>query len=212
MRRLIATAILSLCLLAVAACERDRRPDSDASDGGTRDSAVAEQERVSPWAFEAGGEHQEEIFRKRLPGEDGRIILVPATSLLPGAAAVDSGIENPYAGDADAIAAGERHFAAFNCAGCHAPLGGGGMGPPLTDDDWVYGGEPAQIYLSIMHGRGQGMPAWGAMLPQKVTWELVTYIETLSGIEDYAAELGFSPNINGYSPHLVPRDGNGDEE
>jgi cytochrome c oxidase cbb3-type subunit 3 len=125
---------------------------------------------------------------------------VPATTLFPGGARVDPGIENPFAGDAAAIAAGKRHFAAFNCAGCHAPLGGGGMGPPLSDDDWIYGGEPAQIYLSIVHGRAQGMPAFGAMLPGKTVWELVAYVETLSEIQDAAAELGFDANRGRFEP------------
>ncbi|WP_274423697.1 c-type cytochrome [Chelativorans sp. YIM 93263] len=136
-------------------------------------------------------EEEEGIWEGRLPTGDGRSILIPATTLFPGMARVDPHIENPYSGDTDAIAAGERHFAAYNCAGCHAPLGGGGMGPPLSDNDWIYGGEPAQIYLSIMHGRGNGMPAWASMLPRKTAWEMVAYIGTLSEIEDYAAELGF---------------------
>jgi len=125
---------------------------------------------------------------------------VPATTLFPGAARVDPAIENPYAGDAAAIAAGERHFAAFNCAGCHAPLGGGGMGPPLSDSEWIYGDEPAQIFLTIVHGRPQGMPAFGSMLPGRAIWELVAYIDTLDEIDEPAAELGFDPNRGRFEP------------
>lgn len=136
----------------------------------------------------------------RLPASPEQTILVPATTLFPGGARVDPGIENPFAGDAGAIAAGERHFAAFNCSGCHAPLGGGGMGPPLSDEKWIYGGEPAQIYLSIMHGRAQGMPAFGSMLPARTAWELVAYVESLSEIEDAAAELGFVANRGSFEP------------
>lgn len=127
----------------------------------------------------------------RMPADDGRTILIPATTLFPGNARVDPQVENPYSGDAEAIAAGERHYNAYNCAGCHAPLGGGGMGPPFSDTEWIYGGEPAQIYLSIMHGRGNGMPAWASMLPGKTAWELVAYIETLDQIDNYAREAGF---------------------
>lgn len=88
-------------------------------------------------------------------------------------------IENPYAGDKTAVQRGEELFSAMNCIGCHAPEGGGGMGPPLSDSQWIYGGQPAQIYLSIMQGRPNGMPAWGGTLPSQSIWELVTYIETL---------------------------------
>src|SRR5690606_1244001 len=64
----------------------------------------------------------------RLPAEGDRAAYVPAVTLFPGVARIDPNIQNPYAGDPEALAAGERHFAAFNCGGCHAPLGGGGMG------------------------------------------------------------------------------------
>jgi cytochrome c oxidase cbb3-type subunit 3 len=89
-------------------------------------------------------------------------------------------IRNPYADDANAIVQGEKLFAGMNCNGCHAPLGGGGMGPPLSDRDWIYGGEPAAIYLSIAQGRPNGMPAWGRNLPPTAIWSLVAYIQTLS--------------------------------
>ncbi|MFC6488998.1 c-type cytochrome [Nitratireductor sp. GCM10026969] len=166
-----------------------------------------QQARSPAGTFTPDIEEPEGIWESRLPTGDGRSILVPATTLFPGTARVDPQIENPYSGDSDAIAAGERHFAAYNCAGCHAPLGGGGMGPPLSDNEWIYGGEPAQIYLSIMHGRGNGMPAWASMLPRKTAWEIVAYIETLSGIENYAAELGFEEGGRYQQP-----DDSGEEE
>lgn len=127
----------------------------------------------------------------RLPAPGDLTIYVPNVTLFPGSARLDPGIENPYSGNEAAIAAGERHFNAFNCSGCHAPLGGGGMGPPLTDDQWIHGSGPAQIYLTIMHGRPEGMPAFGSMLPQRTVWEMVAYIETLSEIDNYATHLGF---------------------
>lgn len=130
----------------------------------------------------------------RLPASPDETIMIPATGLFPGEAAVIPEIVNPYSGDAEAIAAGERHFAAFNCAGCHAPLGGGGMGPPLSDDKWIYGSGSAQVFMSIMHGRPNGMPAWASMLPERAVWELVAYIETLDEIENYAQRLGFEDN------------------
>ena len=93
---------------------------------------------------------------------------------------VPAQMKNPYAGDRYAWMQGKKLFTAMNCAGCHAPGGGGGMGPALTDNVWIYGGSPAQIYLTIMHGRPNGMPQWGTVLPPKSIWQLVTYVETLS--------------------------------
>lgn len=89
-------------------------------------------------------------------------------------------IRNPYGDDPNAIVRGEQLFAAMNCNGCHAPLGGGGMGPPLSDREWIYGGTPAAIYLSIYQGRPNGMPAWGRSLPPEALWNLMAYVRTLS--------------------------------
>jgi cytochrome c oxidase cbb3-type subunit 3 len=54
------------------------------------------------------------------------------------------------------------------------------MGPALSNDTWIYRDSPANIYLSVAQGRGAGMPAFGAMLPDRTIWELVAYIQSLS--------------------------------
>ncbi len=92
----------------------------------------------------------------------------------------DPNIKNPYAGDPHAVATGRKLFHSLNCVGCHAPEGGGGMGPPLSDNHWRFGGKPENIYMSIAQGRSKGMPAWGGALPPQAIWELVTYVKTLS--------------------------------
>src|SRR5665213_2494924 len=45
---------------------------------------------------------------------------------------------DPYTGNADAIAQGEQLFMSKSCSGCHGAGGGGGMGPPVTNDVWIY--------------------------------------------------------------------------
>lgn len=89
-------------------------------------------------------------------------------------------IVNPYANNPMAIIQGRKLFNSMNCSGCHAPQGGGGMGPPLSDDQWIYGSSPAQIYLTIAQGRPNGMPAFGSILPDDSIWKLVAYINTLN--------------------------------
>src|SRR5581483_7616358 len=51
-------------------------------------------------------------------------------------------VQNPYANDPNALVEGKRLFQSLNCAGCHAPGGGGGMGPALSDNVWLYGSDP----------------------------------------------------------------------
>ena len=43
------------------------------------------------------------------------------------------------------------------CALCHKPDGSGLIGPNLTDDKWIYGSKPMDIYTSIAKGRPRGM-------------------------------------------------------
>ena len=90
-----------------------------------------------------------------------------------------SRVANPFAGDRGGIGEGRRLFTGFNCAGCHGDHGGGGMGPSLRDEDWMYGNSEAQIFSSIIEGRAHGMPSWQPRLTPDQTWKLVTYIKSL---------------------------------
>jgi cytochrome c oxidase cbb3-type subunit III len=85
-----------------------------------------------------------------------------------------------YLGNAWALSEGQRLFAQMNCVGCHAH-GGGGMGPPLMDARWLYGGDLKSIRASIVQGRPNGMPAFGAKLSEEQVWQLAAYVRSLSG-------------------------------
>jgi cytochrome c oxidase cbb3-type subunit 3 len=89
-------------------------------------------------------------------------------------------VANPYEGDPAALAQGRALFHSMNCVGCHAPEGGGGIGPPLSDHVWIYGGEPGQIFMTIMQGRPNGMPSFANALPEESIWKLAAYVRTLS--------------------------------
>ena len=52
-------------------------------------------------------------------------------------------VSNPDENNSWMMAEGKRFYEAYNCVGCHAH-GGGGMGPPLMDEKWIYGHEPQQ--------------------------------------------------------------------
>ncbi|HEX5361022.1 MAG TPA: cytochrome-c oxidase, cbb3-type subunit III [Fluviicoccus sp.] len=88
--------------------------------------------------------------------------------------------------DAAAMKIGGRIFA-DNCAACHGADAHGSRGfPNLTDTDWLYGGEPAQIVETITNGRlsvqgGTKMPAWGEVLGAQGVQEVANYVLTLSG-------------------------------
>jgi cytochrome c oxidase cbb3-type subunit 3 len=87
---------------------------------------------------------------------------------------------NRYEENAYAVSQGKALYRAFNCNGCHAG-GGGNMGPPLMDDKWRYGSDPANVFASISQGRPNGMPAFGKHVPEDQLWQLVAYVRSMSG-------------------------------
>jgi cytochrome c oxidase cbb3-type subunit 3 len=98
---------------------------------------------------------------------------------VPGPNHAARGATNPFNGDAAARQAGRDLFVRFNCYGCHGGHAGGGMGPSLRDEDWIYGRNDAQVFDSIAQGRANGMPAWGTLVQPAQIWQIVTYIESL---------------------------------
>jgi cytochrome c oxidase cbb3-type subunit III len=82
---------------------------------------------------------------------------------------------------ASAIAEGKRLYQQFNCVGCHGH-GGGGIGPPLMDAEWIHGSEPHVIGTVIVEGSPNGMPAFRGKIPDAQLWQLVAYVRSLSGL------------------------------
>ena len=106
--------------------------------------------------------------------------------LLPGGPQPPVIVNNPYEGNAYAISEGQRLFEWYNCSGCHSH-GGGGIGPPLIKKDWIYGGEPVNLFDTIVKGRPNGMPSWGGRIPAYQVWQIITYVRSLNNEEPVAA-------------------------
>jgi cytochrome c oxidase cbb3-type subunit 3 len=98
---------------------------------------------------------------------------------IPGAQQAVKLSMNPYAQNQVALQEGRRLFVWYNCAGCHGGHAGGGMGPSLRDQVWIYGDSDAHVFSSIAQGRAHGMPAWGTKLPEEQIWKLVAYVKSL---------------------------------
>ena len=56
------------------------------------------------------------------------------------------------------------------------------MGPPLMDDEWLYGSEPVDIFNTIVQGRPNGMPAFGNKIVPDQVWQIVAYVRSMSGL------------------------------
>ena len=85
-----------------------------------------------------------------------------------------------------------------NCSQCHGSGAAGAKGyPNLLDDDWLWGGEMADIEYTVRHGirndqdgdaRYSQMPAFGGMLDRAEIAAVVEHVVSLSNAE-YDAEL-----------------------
>jgi cytochrome c oxidase cbb3-type subunit 3 len=96
------------------------------------------------------------------------------------------------AADPQARAVGQKLFL-NTCAPCHGSDARGGKGfPNLTDDDWLYGGDPETIKTTIMNGRNGVMPPLGAGIGAEGVRNVANYVRSLSGLPHDArlAELG----------------------
>jgi cytochrome c oxidase cbb3-type subunit 3 len=89
-------------------------------------------------------------------------------------------VDNRYEANAYMVSQGRKLFRWYNCSGCHSN-GGGGMGPPLMDDKWIYGSAPAQVAASILQGRPNGMPSFAGRIPEDQVWQIVAYVRSMSG-------------------------------
>ncbi len=69
-----------------------------------------------------------------------------------------------------------------NCAVCHGVEGQGVIGPNLTDEYWLHGGTPAQIYHTIENGVVEkGMLSWkGTLSPDQIK-KIAAYVILLKG-------------------------------
>lgn len=124
-------------------------------------------------------ERESRNFRQ-LPEVGSRPTGVRLSPLQPGKPSPTDVVKSPYQDSAWAVSEGKRYFEAYNCVGCHSH-GGGGMGPPLMDAEWIYGSDPRQIFSTIVEGRPNGMPSYGGKIPEQQLWMLVAYVQSLSG-------------------------------
>jgi cytochrome c oxidase cbb3-type subunit 3 len=111
---------------------------------------------------------------------DEKIALVPLSPGGGGPVEARSGKGREYEGNAYHLSQGKKLYSWFNCVGCHGN-GGGGSGPPLMDDIWIYGGGIENIVATIREGRPNGMPSFRGKIPDDQIWQIAGYIRSMSG-------------------------------
>jgi len=91
------------------------------------------------------------------------------------------------AADPDARAIGSKLFLVY-CSQCHASDAKGSWGfPNLTDNDWLWGGEPEVIQETISNGRTGVMPAFGPVLGGEGVKDAANFVRSLAGLPHDAA-------------------------
>lgn len=74
-----------------------------------------------------------------------------------------------------------------NCAACHAPDGGGMVGPNLTDEYWLHGGGIRNIFKTVTYGvPAKGMISWQSQLSPKQIQEVSSFVWGLQGTKPAA--------------------------
>jgi len=70
-----------------------------------------------------------------------------------------------------------------NCVACHMADGGGGIGPNLTDENWILGGGIKNVFKTISEGGrdGKGMISWKSTLKPVEMAQVASYLLTFQG-------------------------------
>jgi len=141
---------------------------------------------------------QREFAGSRAESQEREIVAL--TRLSPGGTSPDISPTDKgrhYENNAFQQSEGKRLFAWFNCTGCHGH-GGGGSGPALMDDKWIYGDRIENIVETIREGRPNGMPSFRGKIPDDEIWQLAAYVRSLSG---NAAQTAASSRDDDMNPH-----------
>lgn len=81
--------------------------------------------------------------------------------------------------DAVNITEGKRIFQA-SCISCHNEGGAGNVGPNLTDNYWIHGGDIKSVFKTIKYGFN-AMPTWQTAYSNKQIAQLASYVKSLQG-------------------------------
>jgi cytochrome c oxidase cbb3-type subunit III len=134
---------------------------------------------LAAWAL-CACEREEREYRPT-PAAAARTQTITLSALQAGGASQPIVVPNEYEESAYAVSEGQRLYRWYNCNGCHAN-GGGGMGPPLMDDQWIYGSAPANVVATILEGRPSGMPAFRGKIPDHQAMQIAAYVRSMSGL------------------------------
>ena len=128
-----------------------------------------------------GCQREKRAYEDQSPNLEQASSHVVQSDLHPALVPPPKSVSSEYDESAYAAAEGQKLYAQYHCSGCHFH-GGGGIGPPLMDDEWIYGSDPQNIHSVILEGRPNGMPSFRGKIPDHQVWQIVAYVRSLSGL------------------------------
>ena len=95
-------------------------------------------------------------------------------------------LTNPYKDtQADIVAQGGKLFQSYSCSGCHGGGGGGGMGPALTNDTWIYGGDDDTLFrLTALGSAGLQQEGYGRVGRESVVGPMAPFGTLIKSSDD----------------------------
>jgi mono/diheme cytochrome c family protein len=103
---------------------------------------------------------------------------------------VDTSLQNPFAGNAEAVATGKVIFEATCTGYCHATAGStrAGRCPNLFDCEWKHGGSDGEIFHSVTEGVPKTeMVGFKGKLPDEILWKIIAYLHSASQCQNGSA-------------------------
>ncbi len=94
-------------------------------------------------------------------------------------------LQRPAPAPLDALSAGQRTYQRL-CVRCHgregrgdgAGAGSGGQPADFTDDVWLFGGTPGEIFTVVRDGTSADMDSYAAQVSEGEMWNLVDYVRS----------------------------------
>ena len=139
------------------------------------------------WYHVIADRSQEKLLAEEMAAADAR---------WPTQAAATAEAASAFTVTADAVAAGEAIFQQ-NCVACHGADLAGGIGPSFLDEEWIHGGQAADILRTIREGvPAKGMVPWAGILSPEQINQVAAFVirrhsdATGRPIEEIVAEPG----------------------
>jgi len=103
------------------------------------------------------------------------------------AAQADKSLQNPFAGNAEAITVGKAIYEATCTGYCHATAASRRVArcPNLFDCEWKHGNSDGEVFHSLTDGVPKTeMVGFKGKLPDEVLWKVIAYLRSASQCRD----------------------------